>query len=334
MRKWLNKNGLGILVILVIFLVSVCFAKFLAPRLILLGDTNNTTTVVIEPNEPILAEKLDVIVEPNTPQEPNFTDIIQQTKKEIKRMSIDSYERDVDILEEIRELKENNEPNFTDIVAQSAKSVVHVRCPQWQGSGFIIDKHIICTARHVVEDVEDFEITFNCGKKAHATRAVSDKEHDVGFIWIEEDMNDVVEIGSIKDCKLGQDIFIIGSPYGDINFNSVSKGIISGLNRDWDMVDPWTGEPYGWEIAFTSDSAAHPGNSGGAIFTLDGVVRGVLVGGYSPVLNCAMPCDLFIPDIEQIRLMFIMDKYEFEEAPVHTNPYYNYTENTEYYEVK
>jgi serine protease DegQ len=208
-----------------------------------------------------------------------------------------------------------SEPNFTDTVQQTIKSVVHVRCPQWQGSGFIIDKNIICTARHVVEDVEDFVITFNGGKKIHSTRAISDKDHDVGFIWVEQDMNDVAEIGSIKDCKLGQDVFIIGSPYGDINFNSVSKGIISGLSKDWDMIDPWTGERYGWEISFTSDSAAHPGNSGGAVFTMDGKVRGVIVGGFSPVLNCSMPCDLFLPDIEYIRMMFMMDKYQFEEAP-------------------
>jgi len=228
------------------------------------------------------------------------------------------------------------EPNFTDIVSQSTKSVVHIRCPRWQGSGFVIDKHIICTARHVVENVEDFEITFNDGRKIRATRAISDKEHDVGFIWVEEDMNDVAKIGSIENCKLGQDVFIIGSPFGSINFNSVSKGIISGLGRDWDEINPWTGERYGWEIAFTSDSAAHPGNSGGAIFTLDGVVRGVLVGGYSPVLNCSMPCDLFLPDIEQIRLMFTMDKYQFEEEPEYSydDPYYNYEDDNEYYRAK
>jgi len=212
--------------------------------------------------------------------------------------------------------------------------VVHIKCPHWQGSGFIIDKHIICTARHVVEDVEDFEITFNDDRKVCAARAVSDKEHDVGFIWVEDGMNDVAELGSAKGCKLGQDIFIIGSPYGGINFNSVSKGIISGLNRDWDEVNPYTGEHYGWEVSFTSDSAAHPGNSGGAVFTLDGVVRGILVGGYSPVLNCSMPCDLFMPDIEYIKMMFVMDKYEFEKIPEYSNPYYNYAEDTEYYKVK
>ena len=238
------------------------------------------------------------------------------------------------------------EPNFMDIVAQSVKSVVHVKCPQWQGSGFVIDKHIIVTARHVVEGVEDFEITFGCGDKniankgfkLHATRAISDKEHDVGFIWIEAELPYwmIAKVGSIKECRLGQDVFIIGSPYGDVNFNSVSKGIISGLNKNWDEIDPWTGELYGWEVTFTSDSAAHPGNSGGAVFTMDGVVRGVLVGGYSPVLNCSMPCDLFMPDIEQIRLMFIMDKYQFEKEPEtsYDDPYYNDQEDSEYYRVQ
>lgn len=227
------------------------------------------------------------------------------------------------------------EPNFTDVVAQSVKNVVHVRCPGWQGSGFIIDEHIICTARHVVEGVEDFEITFNDGTKVKASKAISDKKHDVGFIWVEKSMTNVAKLGSTKGCKLGQDVFIIGSPYGDINFNAVSRGIISGLNRDWDEVDPYTGKAYGWEIAFTSDSAAHPGNSGGAVFTLDGVVRGILVGGFSPVLNCSMPVDLFMPDIEQIKMMFFMDRYRFEKKKDEVlDQYYNYIEDTEYYGVK
>lgn len=210
------------------------------------------------------------------------------------------------------------EPNFTDIVAQSAKSVVHIKCPRWQGSGFIIDKHMIETARHVVKDVEDFTITLYDGTVYHATRAISSKDYDVATIWVDDELPDeyIVELGSIKDCKLGQDVFIIGSPYGDTNFNSVSKGIISGLNRNWDGINPKTGEYYGWEVSFTSDSAAHPGNSGSPVFTMDGVVRGILVGGRSPVLNCSMPCDLFLPDIEQIRLMFIMDRYQFERESV------------------
>jgi len=110
---------------------------------------------------------------------------------------------------------------------------------------------------------------------------------------------------------LGQSIFIIGSPFGKINFNNVTLGIISGLDRDWDGLSQ-NGEPYGWKVTFTSDSGAHPGNSGGPVFSMDGVVRGLLVGGFSPVLNCSMPCDLFLGDIENIKMMFAFDKYKVE----------------------
>jgi S1-C subfamily serine protease len=225
---------------------------------------------------------------------------------------------------------------FTHTIQKSIKSVVHVSCPGWQGSGFVIDKHIIATARHIVENVESFDITFSDGNKIHATKAVSDKEHDVGFIWIEEELpyNVIAKLGSIKNCVLGEDLYIIGSPYGKINFNSVTKGIVSGIDRNWDEIDPYTNKKYGWEVAFTSDSAVHPGNSGCPVFTMDGVVRGIVVGMFSPVLNCSMPCDLFLNDVDTIRQMFLMNKYQVEKIAVTGSIYYNYENDTDYYEVE
>ena len=248
--------------------------------------------------------------------------------------------------------------SFPDIIQKSAEGVVHISCPQWQGSGFVVSEHLIVTARHVVDGVKDFEITLNNGEKLHAIKAISSKKYDVGFIWIDDftcklpvlehgrdfygtffgfnhkvTMPSPLKLAGIEGCRLGQQVYILGSPYGKMNFNAVSLGIISGLNRDWDSIDPWTGEKYGWEIAFTSDSAAHPGNSGCPVFTMDGKVRGILVGGFSPVLNCSIPCDLFISDINKIELMFAMDEYEFEKAPKYSNygPYYNHEEDNEYY---
>ncbi len=127
---------------------------------------------------------------------------------------------------------------------------------------------------------------------------------------------------------LGQQIFIIGSPYGKPCFNNVTLGIISNLNPNWDFTDGWTGEKYGWSIAFLSDSAAHPGNSGGPVFSMDGVVRGLLVGGASPVLNCSMPSDLFLDDIENIKLMFAFDKYKVEKKK---KPAHAYSRKDYYY---
>jgi S1-C subfamily serine protease len=121
-------------------------------------------------------------------------------------------------------------------------------------------------------------------------------------------------LGNIADCVLGQSIYIVGSPYGKINFNAVSRGIISGLGRDWDSTDPYTGKSYGWKVAFTSDSSASPGNSGGPIFTMGGQVIGILVGGYNSTVNCLIPCDLFMNDLDGIRQMFLADRYEHEKA--------------------
>ena len=136
-----------------------------------------------------------------------------------------------------------------------------------------------------------------------------------------------LRLGNIENCVLGQQVYVIGSPFGKINFNSLTTGILSGLDRDWSFA----GESYGWKVAFTVDSAGHPGNSGCPVFTMDGKVRGILVGGFSPVLISVMPCDLFISDLEEIERMFIQDKYYREEATVGYDEWYNYKEGNEYY---
>ena len=239
---------------------------------------------------------------------------------------------------------------FTDLVQTSVKGVVHLQCLQWQGSGFVVGPRLVVTARHCVEGVTDFLITTHTGCQVRATRAISDKDADVGFIWVDdlacvnEDHDHRIEhggehevtlsplrLGSIADCRLGQNVYVIGSPYGKINFNSLTTGVISGVDRDWDFTNQMTGEKYGWSVAFTVDSAGHPGNSGCPVFSTDGVVRGILVGGFSPVLISVMPCDLFIEDLPVVALMFAQDRYEWEEATVIYDPYYNHEADNEYY---
>lgn len=223
-----------------------------------------------------------------------------------------------------------------EVAQRVISGVVHIQCPRWQGSGFVVGKNTIFTARHCVEGVEDFMITTNDGHKLHATRAISSKKHDFAAICVDDltcvanergTLTHKVELqplplGSIKDCVLGQKVFAIGSPYGKMNFNSLTTGIISGIDREWVIIDYWTGENYGWEVAFTTDSAGHPGNSGCPLFTMDGKVRGLLVGGPSFVLTCVMPCDLFLSDLELIESMFGQDRYQ-QEVIVPINDYYN-----------
>lgn len=202
---------------------------------------------------------------------------------------------------------------FPATIEKVMPSVVHVMCGRWQGSGVAITKDILMTARHVGKDGERFLITMSDGKTVSGSQRIYHKEYDVAFIKVDEPVLSPAKFGSIKDCELGEPIFIIGSPYGKINFNNITLGIISGLDKDWEGLSRY-GDSYGWEIAFTSDSGAHPGNSGGPVFSMDGVVRGLLVGGFSPVLNCSMPCDLFLKDLENIEVMFILDNYQVDKS--------------------
>lgn len=207
------------------------------------------------------------------------------------------------------------EKRLEDVVENVIGSVVHIvnEDGSWRGSGVLIKPDLILTARHVVENSDSFTITFNCGNYTIATKAISSKEHDLGFIKLNCQGPPSAKLGSIKDCRLGQTVFAIGSPYGKKNFNSVTLGIISGLNRNWGSIDPYTGDSYGWEVSFTTDAAGHPGNSGCPVFTLDGKVRGILVGGYSPVLVNCMPVDLVLGDIKEIERMFVQEEYKVEE---------------------
>lgn len=200
---------------------------------------------------------------------------------------------------------------FPNVIQTVLPSVVHIMCDQWQGSGVAITEDIVVTARHVI-DGTNYVITLNDGTVVKGVQAITYVDYDIGFIKVDKPVLKPAKFGSVKDSVLGQSVFIIGSPYGKINFNNVTLGIISGLDRNWDEIDNY-GELYGWKVAFTSDAGAHPGNSGGPVFSMDGIVRGLLVGGYSPVLNCSMPSDLFLGDIENIKLMFVFEKYVVEK---------------------
>lgn len=242
--------------------------------------------------------------------------------------------------EQIELPKEPKPLTLVDIIPDIKAGVVHLDCPRRQGSAFVVGPRLLVTARHCVEGVTDFRITTDDGHVLHATRAISSEKHDAAFIRIDDltciaeergtlehkVVLHVLKLGNIAECQLGQRIITIGSAYGKVNINSVTLGIISGLDRDYDElnVNIYGEHDYGWSVAFQSSAPGFPGNSGGPLFTDDGLVVGVLVGGFDVTLIIVMPIDLVKEDIKHILDMFAQDRYYHEEEPDYAEEAWGY----------
>jgi S1-C subfamily serine protease len=213
-------------------------------------------------------------------------------------------------------VKEGSRLELVDLIPQVMESVVHIKCPEWEGSGFVISPHVIMTARHVVDDINDFTITFNDGSEVHSDMALSSKDRDISFIWLKDGCL-VRPLELTTDIELGEEIFVIGSSLGFQHFNNITSGIVSAVERA--LEDFGFPVYYGWKDIFQVDAATYGGNSGCPVFTMDGKVCGVLVGGYGDYENISycVPVESFVEDIEVLHIVFsILDKYGLEESVV------------------
>jgi S1-C subfamily serine protease len=144
------------------------------------------------------------------------------------------------------------------------------------GTGFLIssDGYII-TNRHVVEDPNArFTVLLNDGSQKPAQLIYRDTKVDIAVLKIDAQNLPKVLLGDSDELKLGQSVFAIGNALGEYN-NSVSVGIISGLNRTIIVRGKFAAEKL--ENIIQTDAAINPGNSGGPLVNLSAEVIGVNV---------------------------------------------------------
>ena len=202
---------------------------------------------------------------------------------------------------------------IADQVEEVRSSVVHIsKEGVCQGSGCIISEDgIIFTAKHVTDGGGEFVVTLDNGDKYRTKVCVESKEFDVAFLKI--DPNEPLKAATLADLntiRVGDPVFIMGSPFGDDNFNSVSLGILSHKQRNLDVKYD---SGYGWKVTFQTDATAEPGNSGGPVFNINGDVIGVLVAGMDATVNYSVPVAVFDKDVDTIRLWFELTKFRVPE---------------------
>jgi serine protease Do len=141
------------------------------------------------------------------------------------------------------------------------------------GSGFIIDKAgYIATNRHVIKNAYEIIIRLEDGSPVRAKLIGHGGDIDLALLKIDTNKKlTPVKFGKSEDLSLGDDIIVIGNPFG--LGTTVTSGILSAMNRDlgFSMFDSF----------LQTDAPINHGNSGGPIFNMKGKVIGVSTAYYT-----------------------------------------------------
>lgn len=145
------------------------------------------------------------------------------------------------------------------------------------GSGFVYkldDKYgYVLTNNHVVEDCTSVKIINNEGVEVDAEVLGSDVYLDIAVLKIDkESVLSVATLGTSSNMAIGDTVFTVGAPNGREYMGTVTKGIISGLNRE---VTVSLSNGYYIMSVLQTDAAINPGNSGGPLVNINGEVIGI-----------------------------------------------------------
>ncbi len=177
--------------------------------------------------------------------------------------------------------------DITAVVASARDSVVTLTSQiggargQFGGTGTGIGSGIVLTAdgyaltnRHVVEGSVSLTATMADGTIYPASIVTVSDTQDLALVKIDATGLKPATIGDSTAIKVGQTAIAIGSPLGTYT-ETVTKGIVSALDRTITVQDDQTGRPVTLSGLIQTDAAINPGNSGGPLLNAAGEVVGV-----------------------------------------------------------
>ena len=196
--------------------------------------------------------------------------------------------------------------SIQNILSQAQGSVVGVTNVDGSslGSGVVFqqigDVDYVITNYHVIEGGSEYQIEFSDGGAADATLLGYDSEVDIAVLSFRNDTAStsitVASLGDSDAVTEGSFVIAIGNPEGYDYYGSVTFGIVSGVDRVVDS-DFFIGY-------IQHDAAINGGNSGGALFDLDGNVIGINTLKFSDTaiegMGFAIPINLVKEVIDHI----------------------------------
>ncbi len=143
------------------------------------------------------------------------------------------------------------------------------------GTGFIISEDgYIMTNNHVIENAReggyDVSVLTYDGTEYTAEIVGYDEANDIAVLKIDATGLTPVTMGSADDIVVGNAVYPVGNPLGELNF-TMTSGIISATDRT--ITTDTDSLPINM---FQIDAAVNSGNSGGPVYDADGEVIGVV----------------------------------------------------------
>jgi serine protease Do len=176
------------------------------------------------------------------------------------------------------------------------------------GTGFLISADgLIITNKHVVSVASDikaaqYRVILSGGKAYYAQLIGKDPINDLAILKIFDKNLPFVELGDSDSLTQGLTVIAIGNALG-VYQNSVTKGVVSGLNRDIVASDQSGAAQETLGNVIQTDADINFGNSGGPLVDLNGKVVGinVAIDSSGKSIGFAIPINDAKPVIKSVR---------------------------------
>jgi S1-C subfamily serine protease len=169
------------------------------------------------------------------------------------------------------------------------------------GTGFVISEDgVIVTNNHVVEGASTIEARFSDGTSLAARVLGNDVGSDLAVLHVDAAGLPTIALGDSATVQVGDDVVAIGNALALEGGLSVTRGIVSGLDRTVP-----TSRSTALSGAIQTDAAINPGNSGGPLVDSQGRVIGINTAIADPSgaqnVGFAIPISQAKPIIDALR---------------------------------
>ena len=222
--------------------------------------------------------------------------------------------------------EEPKNTNSTNHIAESVKAIVgisklkqtgssifvnHAEQKLGLGSGVVItDDGYILTNQHVAGNkYSSCYVTLDDGNTYDGNVVWSDSNIDLAIVKINKGNLEYLDLGDSDTIYLAQEVYAIGNPLGLEFQKTVTKGIISSLNRTIKIEEEM--QNVYMEDLIQTDATINEGNSGGALINSNGQLIGINSVKISNAegIGFAVPINIVKPIINKL-----VSEGKFDEA--------------------